>query len=76
VIFRVGGGGTGDAVGLEMGGTGLVLGGDSKFEGDHGMEGREDAMLLRESFLVGCRWGSDTTTWSSASRIISYTSHV
>ncbi len=72
VIFRVGGGGGGGTV-VSVGGTGLVLGGDSAFEGDHGMAGREDAMLLRESFFVGCFsvgcFSTSGTTCSSASKI-------
>lgn len=64
VIFRAGGGGGGGTVVLEVGGTGLGFGGDSAFDGDHGIEGREDAMLLRESFFVGCFCAAGTG-WSS-----------
>jgi hypothetical protein len=56
VIFRVGAGAGGIVV-LGAGATGLVFGGES-FEGDHGIEGRDDAILLRESFFVGCFSGS------------------
>jgi len=56
VIFRVGAGAGGIVV-LEVGATGLVFGGES-FEGDHGIEGRDDVILLRESFFVGCFSGS------------------
>lgn len=61
VIFRVGGGGGGGTVALETVVTGLVLGVESAFEGDHGIEGSEDVMLLRESFFVGCFAISGTT---------------
>lgn len=68
VIFRAGGGGGGGTVVLEVGGTGLGFGGDSAFDGDHGIEGREDAMLLRESFFVGCFCAAGTG-WSSTPRL-------
>lgn len=79
VIFRVGGGGGGGTGVSEVGATGLVFGGDSAFEGDHGIAGSEDAILLRDSFFWGCFCVTSGITGSSAvgiSKRIPYTLNV